>query len=177
MRVLASSLLPLALITLAGAPLQAQHADTSSVVGRWFGRAELAAPWSPRVLNVRLDIQPGGAVAGRIGDALLADARLFPDSRVAHALGLARDHAIEGRLAGSIMRSEGIYRERIYITLDCTLDRMVGELHTSGSYDGPLFDRVITARVTLERQGPAVAVQGGSARLTPAPVDARPLSP
>jgi hypothetical protein len=176
MRALASSLLGIALIAFTRAPLLAQHPD-SGTVGRWFGRAELTAPWTPRALNVRLDIQPDGAVSGTIGDAVLVEGCIFPDSRVARALRLARDLAIEGRLAGSIIRAEGVYRERVYLTLDRALDRMVGELQTTGSYDGPLANRVLTAHVTLERVGAAVAVQGGSAHLTPAPVDARPLSP
>lgn len=176
MRTLASSLLALALIASAKAPLQAQHPD-SGAVGRWFGRAELTAPWTRRALDVRLDIQPGGGVSGTIGDAVLVEGHIFADSRVARALRLAREHAIEGRLAGSIMRTEGVYRERVHLTLDRVLDRMVGELQTSGSIDGPVSDRVITARVTLERVGALVAIRGGSARLTPAHVDARPLSP
>ena len=176
MRVLASSLFALALIVVARGPLQAQRPD-SGMVGRWFGRAELTAPWAHRALNVRLDIQPDGSVSGMIGDAGLVDGRLFPDSRVARALGLAHEHAIEGRLAGSIMRTEGVYRERVYLTLDRVLDRMVGELQTSGTYDGPATARVLTARVTLERAGALLVMQGGSARLTSAHVDPRPLSP
>lgn len=175
MRALASSLLSLALIAFARAPLQAQHAD-SGTVGRWFGHAELTAPWAQHQLNIRLDIQSDGGVSGTIGDAVLAG-RIFPDSRVAHALGLAREIAIEGRLAGSIIRTAGLHRERVHLTLDRVLDRMVGELQTSGTHDGPVSNRVLTARVTLERAGAVVAMQGGSALLTPAHVDARPLSP
>ena len=176
MRTLASSLLALALIAFAKAPLQAQHPDSGSV-GWWFGRAELTAPWAQRELNVRLDIQPDGGVSGTIGDAVLVDGRIFPDSRVARALRLAREVAIQGRLGGSIIRAEGVHREHVYLTLDRVLDRMVGELQTSGTHDGPVANRVITARVTLERAGAVVAMRGGSARLTPAHVDARPLSP
>jgi hypothetical protein len=176
MRALASSLLALALIAFTRAPLPAQSPD-SGMVGRWFGRAELTAPWAQRELAVRLDVQPGGGVTGTIGDATLVDGRLFPDSRVARSLGLARATAIEGRLSGSILRTEGVHRERVYLTLDRVLDRMVGELQTSGTIDGPASTRVLTARVTLERVGAMVAMLGGSARLTLAHVDARPLSP
>lgn len=176
MRALASSLLALALIALPRAPLQAQAPDTGAV-GRWFGRAELIAPWAQRELGVRLDIQPDGGVSGTIGDAVLVDGRVFPDNRIARSLGLARALAVEGRLSGSIMRTAGVHRERVHLTLDRVLDRMVGELQTSGTYDGPVSTRVITARVTLERVGAVVAIQGGSARLTSARLDARPLSP
>ena len=176
MRALASSLLALALIAFTRAPLQA-HAPDTGTVGRWFGRAELLAPWAQRELGVQLDIRPDGGVSGTIGDAVLVDGRVFPDSRIARSLGLARALAVEGRLSGSIMRTAGVHRERVHLTLDRVLDRMVGELQTSGTYDGPVSTRVITARVTLERVGAVVAMQGGSARLTPARIDARPLSP
>ena len=177
MRALASSLLSLGLIALAPAPVRAQHPD-SATVGRWFGHAELTVPWTTaRVMDVRLDIQPDGSVSGMVGDAFLVEARIYPDSRIAHAIGLARDLAIEGRLAGSMLRAEGVYRERVYMTLDRTLDHMAGELQTIGRYDGPVSSRPVTARVTLERTGAIVAAQGGSARLTPARVDVRQLSP
>jgi hypothetical protein len=54
---------------------------------------------------------------------------------------------------------------------------MTGELETSGVYDGPISGRLLSARVRLERIGAVVAMRAGAARLTPAHVDARPLSP
>ena len=176
MRALASPLLAFALIAFTRAPLQAQSPD-SGAVGRWFGRAELTAPWAQRELMVRLDVQPDGGVTGTIGDAALVDGCLFPESQVARSLRLARDIVIEGRLSGPILGTEGVHRERVYLTLDRSLDRMVGELHTSGTDDGPAATRVLAARMTLERVGAVVAVLGGSARLTPAHVDVRSLSP
>ena len=179
MRTLASSsLVSVALIALLSATLPAQHAADSAAVGRWLGRAELTVPWTvKRTLELRLDVQPDGAVSGTIGDALLADAKIYRDSPVVRSLGLGRAYVIEGRLAGAIIRSEGVLRERVRLSVDCAADRMIGDLHTTGVYDGPISDRLLTARVTLERVGPIVAVRGGAARLTPAHVDARPLSP
>jgi hypothetical protein len=176
MRILASSLAALALIALGGAPLRAQLID-SAVAGRWTGRAELTVPWTvARSLAVQLDIQPDGSVSGALGDALLVDARIYADSRVARALGLGRSLAIEGRLAGAIIRAEDVRRERFYLTLDRVLERMVGELQTSGLFDGPVSGRVITARVGLARVGAVVA---GSVSAPPrAAVNAaNPLSP
>jgi hypothetical protein len=179
MRTLASSsLVSLALIAIASATLAAQPLGDSATVGRWYGRADLSAPWIVRrTLELRLDIQPDGGVSGTIGDALLVDAHIYHDSPVARVIGLGRQYAIEGRLAGAIIRSEGVLRERVRLSLDRAADRMTGDLQTSGVYDGPISGRMISARVTLERVGAMVALRGGAARLTPAHVDVGPLSP
>ena len=173
MRTLASSsLATLALIALTSTALPAQRLADTSTVGRWFGRADITVPWTVRrTLELRLDIHPDGGVSGTIGDALLVDARIYRDSPVAHAIGLARDYAIEGRLVGALIRPEGVLRDRVRISIDCGADRMAGDLVTSGLYDGPVYGRVLTAHVTLERVGAVVAMRGGAARLTPAHVD------
>jgi hypothetical protein len=179
MRTLASSsLVSLALLALASATLPAQRPADTVTLGRWVGRAELTVPWTVRrTLELRLDIHPDGGVSGTIGDALLVGAHIYRDSPVAHSLGLARDFAIEGGLSGALIRSEGVLRERVRLSVDCAVDRMTGDLVTSGVYDGPVSGRVLSARVRLERIGAVVAMRGGAARLTPAHVDARPLSP
>lgn len=171
MRILASSLASLALIALVQSPLGAQPTD-SALVGRWFGHAEPSTSWTAqRTLDVQLDINPDGSVSGTIGDAKLSDARVYADSRVARALHLGREYAIDGRLTGSLVRADGIHRDRIRLSLDRVIERMVGELQTSGSYDGPVSNRILTARVTLERVGSVVAMRGGAARLTSAHPD------
>ena len=178
MRILASSLASLALLALMQSPLAAQQANPDSgLVGRWFGHAELTGSWTTqRALDMQLDIQPDGSVSGTIGDALLADAHVYDASRVARALKLGRAYAIEGKLAGSIIRAEGIHRERVHLSLDRVIERMVGELQTSGTYDGPVSNRILTARVTLERVGAVVAMRAGSARLTSAHIDTAQLT-
>jgi hypothetical protein len=176
MRILVSSLASLALIALTQSPLGAQQFD-SALVGRWFGHAELSVSWTvQRALDVQLDIQPDGSVSGTIGDAALADAHVYADSRVARALRLGRAFAIEGRLGGPLIRAEGVQRERVRLSLDRVIERMVGELQTSGSYDGPASNRILTARVALERVGDVVAMRAGGARLTSAHVDITQLS-
>ena len=88
MRIIASSLVSLALIALTQSPLSAQQRD-SALAGRWFGHAELSVSWTvQRALDVQLDIQPDGSVSGTIGDALLTDAHVYSDSRVARSLRL-----------------------------------------------------------------------------------------
>lgn len=179
MRTLASSsLATLALIALTSTALPAQRLADTSTVGRWFGRADITVPWTVRrTLELRLDIHPDGGVSGTVGDALLVDARIYRDSPVAHAIGLARDYAIEGRLVGALIRPEGVLRDRVRFSIDCAADRMTGDLETSGLHDGPIAGRLLSARVTLERTGAVVAIRGGGARLTPAHVDARLPSP
>lgn len=175
MRRLASSLAALALIAVARAPLSAQHVD-SALVGRWLGHAQPDASWAVRrPIDVRLDIQPTGAVSGTVGDAVLADANIYTDSRVARALKLGREFAIEGNLAGPLCRAEGVQRSRVRFSLDRTLDRLTGEMQTSGIYGAPPSECVLTARVTLDRVGPMVAGQG-AAPISNAPAG-HPLSP
>ena len=53
---------------------------------------------------------------------------------------------------------------------------LVGELQTSGSYDGPVSNRILAARVTLERVGAVVAMRAGAARLTSAHIDTAQLT-
>jgi hypothetical protein len=172
MRILTSTFLSVALVALTQSPLGAQQQSDSALVGRWFGHAELTVPWTvQRVLDIQFDIHPDGSVSGTIGDALVADGHVFADSRVARALRLGREFAIEGRLTGPIIRAEGIQRERVHVTLDRVIERMVGELQTSGSYDGPVSNRILAARVTLERVGAVVAMRAGGARLTSAHID------
>ena len=118
MRTLASSsLVSLALLALASATLPAPRPADTVTLGRWVGRAELTVPWTVRrTLELRLDIHPDGGVSGTVGDALLVDARIYRDSPVAHANGLARDNAIEGRLVGALIR--GVHRNDLLRKLD-----------------------------------------------------------
>jgi hypothetical protein len=172
MRILTSTFLSVALVALTQSPLGAQQQSDSALVGRWFGHAELTVPWTvQRSLVVQLDIEPDGSVSGTIGDAQLTDGHVYSDSRVARALRLGREFAIDGRLTGAIIRAEGIHRERVRLSLDRVIERMVGELQTSGSYDGPVSNRILAARVTLERVGAVVAMRAGGARLTSAHID------
>jgi len=100
-----SSLVSLALIAFVSATLPAQPPFDTAALGRWQGRAELTVPWTiRRTLDLRLDIHPDGGVSGTIGDAMLAHARIYRDSPVAHALGLARDYAAVVAIRGGKAR-------------------------------------------------------------------------
>jgi hypothetical protein len=173
-----SSLLLSSLARLALAPVaaHAQRAD-SAVVGRWSGRADLTSTVTRRRgLDVQLDVRDDGTVVGTIGDATLAHARIYRDSRFAQSIRLARKFALEGTLVGAVVRDEGVVRDRVHLSLDRVGSTLTGELHTSGQYTGPASGRILTARVTLQWNGPALARErdprvelAGAPRAAPSP--------
>jgi hypothetical protein len=162
MRITAS--LAAALALAAAAALGAQRAD-SALVGSWTGRAEITVPWTAqRELAVRLDVQDDGQVSGSLGDARLTGARIFTESRVARAMRLSRQYAVEGSLSGALIRAEGVVRDRVRITLDHTGETLTGDLQTSGAYDGPPSGRILTAtRLLLHRADRAIALEPAGA--------------
>ena len=145
MRYVASYVAAFSLAALTCAPLAAQRAD-SAVVGSWKGEAPITVSWTVhRALAVRLDIKEDGSVTGTVGDAQLLDGRIYSESRIARAMQLARHYAIEGRLNGCLIRAEGILRDRVRLSLDLTGQTLTGDLQTSGSYEGSISDRLLTA--------------------------------
>ena len=142
------------------APAAAQRAD-SALVGTWSGQASITVPWTiQRSLAVRLDIKEDKSVTGTIGDAQLLEGRIYAESRLVRTLRLARQYAIEGILNGCVIRSEGVFRDRVRISLDWSGRTLTGDLQTSGSYEGRPSDLVLTAKeLVLERAERAVARQ------------------
>ena len=152
MRTAASCAVALTIAALTCAPLAAQRAD-SAVVGSWEGQAPITVSWTAqRELTVRLDIEEDGSVIGTIGDARLLDGRIYTESRLVHALHLAHRYAIEGRLNGCLIRAEGILRERVRLSLDRSGETLVGDLQTSGSYEGRPSDLILTAKGLVLRR-------------------------
>lgn len=153
MRTTASFATALALAALTCAPAAAQHAD-SAIVGSWNGQASIAVPWTiQRTLPVRLNIMRDASVTGTIGDAQLADAHVALDSKVARALHLGGQWAVDGRLSGALIRTESIQRERVHISLDREGQTLVGDLQTSGSYEGGPSELLLTAKnLVLQRK-------------------------
>jgi hypothetical protein len=145
---------------LTGWPLAAQRAD-SALVGTWSGQAPITVPWTiRRSLAVRLDIDEDNGVTGTIGDAQLLDARIYTESRVTRAMGLARQYAIEGRLSGCLIRAEGVFRDRVRLSLDRSGQTLTGDLQTSGVYEGRPSDLILTAKgLVLQRAERAVAYE------------------
>ena len=158
MRSTVSCAAALTLAALTCAPIAAQHAD-SAVVGSWRGEAPITELWTlQRALSVRLDITEDGGVSGMIGDAQLLEGRIYSESRVVRVLRMARQYAIEGRLNGCMIRAEGILRDRVRLSLDLSGQTLIGELQTSGSYEGAPSDRLLMAKgLVLHRADRAVA--------------------
>ena len=72
---------------------------------------------------------------------------------------LGRQYAIEARLSGALIRAEGIHRDRVRVSLDQSGETLVGELQTSGSYEGGPSDLLLTAKgLTLHRVGRDIAL-------------------
>ena len=177
MRLPSFLLASLALIATARGPLQAQHPD-SAMIGSWTGSADITVPWTTqRQLVIAIDIQPDGAVVGTIGDAQLVGAHFFTESRVARALHLARRYAIEGGLSSSIIRHEGVRRDRVRMSLDWAPQRLTGELQTNGAYEGTAAELILTARVVLDRAEGAVALRARSSAVAASHAVARSLIP
>ena len=159
MRTTASFAAALAIAMLICAPSAAAQRADSAVVGSWSGQASITVPWTTqRTLPVRLNIMGDASVTGTIGDAQLLDAHVALDSRVARALHLGRQFAVDGRLSGALISAESIRRDRVHITLDRSGSTLIGELETSGTYEGGPSELVLSARgLVLQSAAPPVA--------------------
>ncbi len=135
----------------------AQRPD-SALVGSWSGRAEITVPWTAqRDLMIRVVVRDDGSVSGTIGDAQLAGARIFSDrTALGRALRLGREYVVEGTLSGPILRSEGVQRASVRMPLDLEHGTLVGDLQTSGAYEGPPSTLAFTASGIVLRRTPAI---------------------
>jgi hypothetical protein len=178
MRTTASFAAALAIAALTCAQAAAQRVD-SALVGSWSGQASIAVPWTvQRTLSMRLDITEDGSVTGAIGDARLLDGRVAPGNVVARAMHLERRFAIDGRLSGALIRAEGIQRDRVHVSFDRAGPTLVGDLQTSGTYEGGPADLVLTAKqFELQRVAPAVVHAPQPPLGRPEDVAARVLTP
>jgi hypothetical protein len=86
-----------------------------------------------------------------VGDALLVDAHIYRDNRLAQVLRLGRQYAVDGHLSGDIIRRESVNRETVHLSLDRMGTHLTGYLQTSGSYEGEIGDRMLYGTVSLER--------------------------
>ena len=166
MRTVVSFTAALSVTALALSPLPAQRADTA-FVGSWMGRAPITVPWTAqRTLAVRLDILEDGRVTGKIGDAQLIEGRIFPESQVARAMHLAGQYAIEGRLDGTLIRAEGVRRDRVRLSLERSGQTLTGELRTNGTYDGGPSELMLTAKgLVLQRVERTISRAAGALRV------------
>ena len=160
MRSLVSCAAAITIAALTCAPLAAQRAD-SALVGTWTGQAPITVPWTvQRTLALRLDIKEDNGVTGTIGDAQLLEGRIYNESPVVRALRLGREYVLDGRLNGCVIRSEGVFRERVRLSLDWSGRTLTGDLQTSGTYEGRPSDLILTAKgLVLQRAERTLARQ------------------
>lgn len=165
-----ASLLLAALVIGSAIPVAAgaQRPD-SALVGDWSGRADITVAWTAqRDLLIRLVVREDGSVAGTVGDAQLVGARIFSDrTALARALRLGREYVVEGALSGPILRAESVQRASVRMRLDLERGSMVGELQTSGAYEGPPSALAFTASGIVLRKSPAVISLRSGAALPP----------
>jgi hypothetical protein len=124
--------------------------------GSWTGSAHAVVQWvqNPKLL-VKIDIAADGSVAGMVGDATLVDGRLVAGrSEIERALGWGRDYRIHAKLAGDIIKAEGIRRDSVDIVFDRRDDNtVVGGLSSNGSeFGGKESMRLAAQKMTLRRE-------------------------
>lgn len=104
--------------------------------GKWKGEGNIIVSWcKQRYISLELEIDPDGTVCGRVGDAILKNAVIAPNSGLLVLLGNPR-YAIEATLKGPLVKAESIQRKSLVILLDLKEDALEGGLHTHDSKFG-----------------------------------------
>jgi hypothetical protein len=122
-------------------------APPSSMVGNWEGKADIAVNWcKAKELPVSLTINGNGSVAGKVGDAALKNAHIYPNpGRPPKGFTLQTKFVIEADLEGPLVGAEGIQRPDICIPVEVTKDgRLAGAFLTSGKEYGDPNERVFS---------------------------------
>jgi hypothetical protein len=126
---------------------KAPVAPPASMVGHWEGKAEIAVNWClAKELVVSLTINGNGSVVGKIGDATLKEAYIYPNpGRLRQGATMQTKFVIEADLDGPLVAAEGIQRPDICIPVEVTSDgRLAGAFMTSGSEGGEISKRVFS---------------------------------
>jgi hypothetical protein len=122
-------------------------APPASMVGQWEGKADIAVNWcSAKQLGVSLAINQNGSVVGKVGDATLKEAYIYPNpGRPPKGLMIQTKYVIEAGLEGPLVAAEGIQRPDICIPVEVTRDgRLAGAFMTSGSETGEISERMFS---------------------------------
>ncbi len=108
--------------------------EAKGLTGKWQGQARLSLPWVRQDnLKVHLEILPGGAINGKIGDAVLKDGLIARERGwLEKSVSVGTDYLVTGRLIGNVVKCDGIHRQSVEIRLDFKDGRLVGEVITSG---------------------------------------------
>jgi hypothetical protein len=134
--------------------LAAEGVATPTMVGHWEGTARIIVTWCQQTnLPVKLDIRADGKVAGTVGDATLARARLERNRGwLGRKLNIKTDYIITGDLKGAIVAAEGIERSGVKMPLNFTCGTFVGGIHTSGWLGGGKEGMILSASSLVLRR-------------------------
>jgi hypothetical protein len=130
------------------------EAFAPGTVGQWKGNARIVVVWTKQTnLCVTLDIRDDGAVAGKIGDALLTNGRLKKNrGMLGRKLKVKTEYIIVGDLQGALIAAEGITRPHIKMPLNLSNRTLTGGIHTCGSRFGGKDHMILSAAgLTLTR--------------------------
>ena len=104
--------------------------------GTWKGEGRVIVAWcEQKQLSFELQIDMGGNVSGKIGDAQIRHGKIRLNNIVYRWLG-NRKYIIDAKLLNYLIEKEKIKRESIRIFLDFEKPFFVGGFHTSGSKFG-----------------------------------------
>ena len=129
------------------APAQAGVLPDARLAGTWSGRARVLVAWceTPEI-PVTLIFAPDGGVSGRVGGAILRDARVRSNrGAIARSLGLFCDWVVTADLQGALVEDEGIRRDGVQLALDWQDGRLSCAVHSSGSTFGGHDDMAFVA--------------------------------
>ncbi|HLE60582.1 MAG TPA: hypothetical protein VI700_03500 [Thermoanaerobaculaceae bacterium] len=133
-------------------------APPSAMVGHWEGTAEVAVNWcNAKELAVSFTINSNGAVAGKVGDAILKEGHIYPNpGRPPKGFTLQTNYVIEADLEGPLVAAEGITRDTICIPVDVNKDgQLAGAFLTSGTEYGSKDEKVFSAGLKPLTKTPA----------------------
>lgn len=125
----------------------AEPLPSPQMLGHWSGTGRIIVTWYQQTnLTVSLQINPDASVTGVVGDARLIDGRLRENRNwLERTLRLKTDYIITGRLEGSIVAREQIYRRGVMIPLTFSGTSFCGSVHSTGTHIGGKTHMVLTA--------------------------------
>lgn len=130
-----------------GACRKGPVAPPSAMVGSWEGTADIAVNWcKAKELPVAFTINRDGSVVGKVGDATLKDAHIYPNpGRPPKGFTLQTKYVIEADLEGPLVAAESIQRPDICIPVEVTDEnKLAGAFLTSGKEYGEASARVFS---------------------------------
>jgi hypothetical protein len=137
---------------------KAPVAPPPAMVGHWEGKADVAVNWcNATELAVALTINGDGTVAGKVGDATLKEAHIYPNpGKPPKGFTLQTKYVVEAALDGPLVAAEGIKRDTICIPVEVNADgQLAGAFLTSGKEYGGKEEKIFSAGLRPLSKTPA----------------------